>query len=102
MRSRGRQQWAHDRGLERRMATTLLLLGILYAALVAVLVTSGVSAVLVFAGAAVLIVIQLATSDRLALHAIDAREVGPGELPKVQEALSRVCIQADVPRPRLA
>jgi heat shock protein HtpX len=84
------------------MAATLLLLGLLYAGVVAVLVSTGVSVAIVFAVAAVIVIGQLVMSDRMALHAIGAREIGPGELPKLQDALSRVCIQADVPRPRLA
>jgi heat shock protein HtpX len=102
MRSRSKQAWAHDKGLERRMAATLLLLGVLYAGVVGTLVATGVSVAIVFAVAAVIVVFQLTTSDRMALHAIGGREVGPNELPEVQDALSRVCIQADVPKPRLA
>jgi heat shock protein HtpX len=102
MDSKRKQVWAHDSGLERRMAATLLLLGVVYAALLGALIAAGVSAVIVFSLAAAVIVFQLATSDRMALHAIGAREIGPDELPKLQDALSRVCIQADVRRPRLA
>ena len=84
------------------MAATMLLLGLLYAAVIAALLSAGASAAVVFAVAGVLVAGELAFTDRMALRAIGARELGPGELPKAQDALSRVCIQADVPKPRLA
>jgi heat shock protein HtpX len=97
-----KRRWAEDKGLERRMAATLLVLALVYAAVVTTLVLAGASAALVFAVAALIVVFQLATSERLALEAIGAREIGPSELPKLHAAMDRVCMQADMPKPRLA
>jgi heat shock protein HtpX len=97
-----RSDWARDRGLEARMASTLLLLGLVYSGLVAGLVVAGVGAVLVFAISAVVAVIHIATTDRLALRAVGAHEVSPQEAPKLHAALDRVCMQMDVPKPRAA
>jgi len=83
------------------MVSTLFLLGLVYAALIATVVLAGVSAVVVFAVAAVLAVVQLATSDRLALRALGARAVTPAQTPKLHAALERACIQMDMPKPRL-
>ena len=102
MGARRRSDWARDRGLEARMASTLLVLGLVYSALVASLVIAGVSAILVFSVAAVVAVVQLATTDRLALRAIGAKPIAPDELPKLHAALDRVCIQMDMPKPRVA
>jgi heat shock protein HtpX len=84
------------------MASTLLVLGLVYSALIASVVLAGVSATLVFAIAAVVAVFQLATSDRLALRAIGAQPISADELPKLHAALDRVCIQMDMPKPRVA
>jgi len=84
------------------MASTLFLLGLLYATLVATLVLTGISAVLVFAVAAVVAVVQLATSDRLAMRAVGAHYASPEQAPATHAALDRVCIQLDMPKPRVA
>jgi heat shock protein HtpX len=84
------------------MASTLLLLGLVYSALVASLVLAGLSTLLVFLAAALFALLQLATTDRLALRAIGARPIAPEELPKLHAALDRVCIQMDMPKPRVA
>jgi heat shock protein HtpX len=91
-----------DRGLERRMVSTLGLLALVYAGLLAALVLTGVSAALVAALAVVVVTVQLATADRLALRAIGATEVTPDRYPRLHAAVDRVCIQADMAKPRLA
>jgi heat shock protein HtpX len=88
----------HDKGLERRMVGTLCLLALVYAGLVTAVILSGVGAAIVFAGAAVVVALQLRTSDRLLLRAIGAREANP---PELEAAVNRVCMLADMPRPRL-
>jgi heat shock protein HtpX len=96
------QHWADDRGLEARMASTLLLLGLTYAGLVTAIVLAGVSAVVVFAIAALFAALQLTLSDRAALKALKAREATPARDPAAHAALDRVCMQMDMPKPRLA
>ena len=100
--SERRQQWADDAGLDARMAATLFLLGLLYAGLVVGLVLAGVGELIVFGATAVVVVLQLGFSDRLALRAIGAREIGPDEVPELHTAVDRVCMLADMPRPRVA
>src|SRR4051794_26934990 len=88
----------HDRGLERRMLMTLCLLVLVYAGLITALVLSGAAALIVFGVAAVVVAFQVATADRLVLRAIGAREANP---PELQAAVTRVCMLADMPKPRL-
>src|SRR3954451_18929770 len=88
----------HDRGLERRMLTTLCLLALVYGCLIAALVLSGAAAVIVFGVAAVAVAVQLATGDRLVLRAIGAREA---IRPELAAAVDRVCMLADMPKPRV-
>src|SRR3954447_3884429 len=91
-----------DRGLERRMLVTLALLAVVYGGLIAALVLSGVAAAVVASIAAVVIAFQLVTGDRLVLRVIGAREVGPEARPELHAAVDRVCLLADMPKPRVA
>jgi heat shock protein HtpX len=52
--------------------------------------------------AAVLFVIQYFTSDKIALYSMGAREVTPQEAPRLHGAVDRLCMQANLPKPRVA
>jgi heat shock protein HtpX len=97
-----RAEFGRDRGLQTRMLLTMFLLGLVYAVLIAVAIGAGAgaAAVLVIAGA--LLAIQLAASDKIALAAIGAREVAPAEAPELHAIIERLCVQADLPKPRVA
>jgi heat shock protein HtpX len=84
------------------MLVTMFLLGLVYAVLVAVLVASGVGAVTIAVIAAVLFALQFFTSDKIALFSMGAREVSPREAPQLHAIVERLCIQADLPKPRVA
>jgi len=45
---------------------------------------------------------QLFFSDRLALAAMGAKEVSPQEAPGLHAMIERLCIQADLPKPKIA
>ena len=45
---------------------------------------------------------QFFASDKLALHAMGAREVSPQEAPELHAMIERLCIQADLPKPKIA
>jgi heat shock protein HtpX len=91
-----------DRGLERRMVATLFLLAAVYVGLGAAFVLSGAPTVVVAGIAAVVVAFQLLTGDRLALRMIGAREELPERQPKLHAAVDRVCMLADMPKPRVA
>jgi heat shock protein HtpX len=59
------------------MLLTIVLLGLLYVALVAVLVWAGASAIVMLVVVAGLALSQLFLSDKLALRALGAHEVSP-------------------------
>jgi heat shock protein HtpX len=84
------------------MVATLFLLGLAYVVLVAVLIAAGVGAIGVAVIAAVLFLVQYFSSDKLALHSMGAREVTPSEAPQLHATIERLCIQADLPKPRVA
>jgi heat shock protein HtpX len=91
-----------DTGLQVRMLTTMLLLGLVYVVLMGALVYSGLPIALVVVGVAALFAIQYFSSEALGLRAMGAREVSPQEAPELHAMIERLCIQADIPKPRVA
>jgi heat shock protein HtpX len=84
------------------MAVTLFLLGALYVALVVALLGSGVNGVTVAIIAGGLAALNLFASDKLALAAMGARVVTPEEAPQLHAMIERLCVQADLPKPKVA
>ena len=84
------------------MVLTLFLLGLVYAVLVAVLIASGAGAITIAVIAGALFLVQYFTSDKIALYSMGAREVSPEEAPALHGTIERLCIQADLPKPRVA
>src|SRR5256885_3969183 len=96
------RQLGKDTGLQARMALTLFLLGGLYVVLIVALLAAGAGAIFVGVIAVALLLAQFFTSDKLALHAMGAREVSPQEAPEFHALIERLCVQADLPKPRVA
>ena len=94
--------FGRDTGLQVRMLVTMLLLGVVYAALVAALFAAGASAVTILLLAGGLAAFQLFGSDKLALRAMGARVVSPAEAPELHAMIERLCVQADLPKPAIA
>ena len=84
------------------MTVTMFLLGLLYVALVVALLSSGVNGVMVAVIAGGLALVNVFASDKLALRAMGARVVSPAEAPELHAMIERLCIQADLPKPRVA
>jgi heat shock protein HtpX len=93
--------FGRDTGLQVRMLVTMLLLGLVYALLVGVLFAAGASGVTILVVAGGLLALQFFTSDKLALRAMGAREVSPAEAPELHAMIERLCIQADLPKPKV-
>jgi heat shock protein HtpX len=94
--------FGRDPGLQFRMMITLFLLGALYVVFVGVLIVAGVQGPLILLICGGLALLQLTTSDKLAMHAMGAREVTPQEAPELHAMIERLCIQADLPKPKIA
>jgi heat shock protein HtpX len=94
--------FGRDTGLQVRMAVTLFLLGALYVALVVALLGSGVNGVTVAIIAGGLAALNLFASDKLALAAMGARVVTPEQAPQLHAMVERLCVQADLPKPKVA
>jgi heat shock protein HtpX len=91
-----------DTGLQVRMLTTMFLLGLVYVAFMGVLFAYGAGAVTIVLFAGVMFAVQLFASDKLALRAMGAKEVSPAEAPELHAMVERLCLQADLPKPRIA
>jgi heat shock protein HtpX len=91
-----------DTGLQIRMATTLLLLGAVYVVLVGALFAAGASGVTIAVIAGGLALLNLFASDKLALAAMGGRVVTPQEAPQLHAMIERLCVQADLPKPKVA
>src|SRR3954452_19645685 len=95
-------QFGKDTGLQFRMLLTIFLLGLVYVIFAGVIFAAGGSAVAIVLFVAVLSSVQFFASDKLALRAMGAREVSPGEAPELHEMIERLCIEADIPKPKIA
>jgi heat shock protein HtpX len=93
--------FGRDRGLQARMVTTIFLLGLVYVALLGVLFASGASGITLLIVAGGLLAVQFFASDKLALRAMGAQEVSPQEAPQLHAMIERLCIQADLPKPKV-
>ncbi|MEA2191435.1 MAG: heat shock protein HtpX [Solirubrobacteraceae bacterium] len=94
--------FGRDPGLQFRMMLTLFLLGALYVVFAGVLIGAGVQGPMILLICGGLALFQLFTSDKLAMHAMGARVVTPQEAPELHAMIERLCIQADLPKPRVA
>jgi heat shock protein HtpX len=91
-----------DTGLQVRMVFVLFLLGAVYAGLVAALIAAGVNGALVGVIAVALLLVQLFASDKIGLAAMGAHQVTPEQAPELHAMVERLCVQADLPKPKVA
>jgi heat shock protein HtpX len=92
--------FGRDTGLQLRMTLTMFLLGLVYAVLIGVVIATRLWFLLFIVGG--MFLLQLFASDKLALHAMGAREVTPQEAPQLHALIERLCVQANLPKPRIA
>ena len=90
-----------DTGLQARMLMTMFLLGLVYVVFVGVLFAAGAAAGLIVAVAGFMLLMQLFASDKIALATLGAKEVSPEEEPELHGIIERLCVQADLPKPRV-
>jgi heat shock protein HtpX len=97
-----RGRFAADRELTTRMVLVVFLLGLLYVVAIGALVAYGINAFVVLLVAGGFAVFQYVASDKVALHALGAREVSPQEAPQLHGVIDRLCALSDTPKPRVA
>jgi heat shock protein HtpX len=95
-------QFGRDTGLQARMLLTMFLLGLVYVVFLGVIFSAGAGAVTLVLFAVGLLSFQFFASDKLALRAMGAREVSPAEAPELHAMIERLCLAADIPKPKIA
>jgi heat shock protein HtpX len=83
------------------MVFTLFLLGLLYVVFIGVLFAAGAGAGIIVAVAVVLLLLQFFASDKIAMASMGVKEVSPAEQPELHAIIERLCVQADLPKPRV-
>ena len=80
----------------------MFLMGLLYAAFAFVLFSLGAGVGIMVVFCAGLLLAQLFLSDKIALASMGAKEVTPEQAPGLHAMIEKLCIQADLPKPRIA
>jgi heat shock protein HtpX len=83
------------------MLLTIFLLGLVYVVFVGVLFAAGAAAGVIVVVAVVLLLVQLFASDKIALATMGVKEVSPAEEPELHGIVERLCVQADLPKPKV-
>jgi heat shock protein HtpX len=95
------KSFGKDTGLQARMLLTMFLLGLVYVVFLGVLFAVGASALTLVAVALVLLLLQLFTSDKIAMATLGVKEVSPEQEPELHGVIERLCVQANLPKPRV-
>ncbi len=90
-----------DTGLQARMLMTMFLLGLVYVVFIGVLFALGAAAGVIIVVAVVLLLVQLLGSDKIAMATMGVKEVSPAQEPELHGIIERLCVQADLPKPRV-
>ncbi len=84
------------------MLMTMFLLGLVYVVFVGVLFAAGAAAGLIVVVALGLLLVQFFGSDKIALATMGVKEVSPAQEPELHGIIERLCVQADLPKPKWA
>jgi heat shock protein HtpX len=85
-----------------RMLLTMFLLGLLYAVFVGALIAGGAQSGIILVVVGGLTLAQVFLSDKIGLASVGAKVVSPEEAPGLHAMIERLCIQADLPKPKVA
>ncbi len=96
-----RSKFGKDTGLQARMLLTMFLLTVVYVVFIGVLFAAGAGAVVIVAVAVGLLLLQLFASDKIAMASLGVKEVSPEQEPELHGVVERLCVQADLPKPRV-
>ena len=90
-----------DHGLNVRMFITGLMLVVLYLIITTLLIYAGLSMGLVLVIVVAMIFSQYYFSDKIAMFSMHAHEVSAQEEPRLHEIVDRLCLLANMPKPRV-
>ncbi|UGS37859.1 zinc metalloprotease HtpX [Capillimicrobium parvum] len=97
-----RTSFGKDTGLQARMLFTMFLLGLVYIALLGVLFAAGAGFGLLVVVGIGLFLLQVFASDKIALASMGAKTVTAQQAPEFHALVERLCVQADLPKPKIA
>ena len=83
------------------MLLTMFLLGLVYVVFIGVLFAAGAAAGVIVVVAVGLLLLQLFASDKIAMATLGVKDVSPAEEPELHGIVERLCLQADLPKPRV-
>jgi heat shock protein HtpX len=95
------EKFGRDTGLQARMMLTMFLLGLVYVVFVGVLFVAGAGAGAIVVVAAAILLVQFFASDKIALATMGVKEVTPAQEPELHGIIERLCVQANLPKPRV-
>src|SRR6202167_2050281 len=95
------EKFGRDTGLQARMVLTMFLLGLVYVVFVGVLFAAGAGAGVIVVVAAGILLMQFFASDKIALATVGVKEVTPAQEPELHGIIERLCVQANLPKPRV-
>jgi len=84
------------------MLLTMFLLGLVYVVFIGFFVAAGAGAATMLVVFGMFAVLQFFLADKIGLRAMGAHEVAPEEAPELHAMIDRLCIQADIPKPKVA
>ncbi|MBA2952222.1 zinc metalloprotease HtpX [Nocardioides sp. MAH-18] len=97
-----RTRFVGDAGLTARMTTVIFLLGAIFVGVIAVLIAILPQYAFFIALIGLGVVwFQWYNSDSVAMKAMRAREVSPEQAPELHAMIDRLCVLADMPKPRV-
>lgn len=96
------KKWQRDRGLAARMFLTMFLLGAVYITFIPVLAYLRLPTGSIMLIAGIMLFAQYYFSDKMVLMSTGANIVSESEEPLLHGIVSRLCIEADLPKPRVA
>jgi heat shock protein HtpX len=83
------------------MLLTMFLLGLVYVVFIGVLFAAGAAAGFIVIFAVGLLLMQLFTADKIAMATMGVKEVTAAQEPELHGLIERLCVQADIPKPRV-
>jgi heat shock protein HtpX len=96
------ESFGKDTGLQARMLLTMFLLTAVYVVFIGVFFSAGPGAGIIVVVALVLLLVQLFGSDKIAMATMGVKQVSPADEPELHGIIERLCVQADLPKPRVA
>ncbi|HKZ50452.1 MAG TPA: zinc metalloprotease HtpX [Dehalococcoidia bacterium] len=97
-----RRAYGRDTELSIRMFAVMFLLAAVYLFFLTVLWAAGVGVIFIAVIAGVMLLVQYYFSDKMVLMAMRAKVVEPHQAPELHAMVERLCVMADLPKPRVA